>query len=155
MARRPSEGSIPTVHTQEGSPHEASEIILRDNAVQFGGLAAGAGFEQVAYITVPMLNVPDGTTIIVRMLDAVEVLPELEGVTKKFPGDHFASRIAATNGDVRLFTWTSVFMKEMEKAYPNQSYVGKWFQITIEGLKRGKKYRVPAIIEVRPSRQAG
>lgn len=111
-------------------------------------------FVPVKYVTVPMLEVPVGATFIAQMVDAMRVLPPLEGQTRKIKGDHVASTIRSTTGAVRLFTWNTVFRSEMEKVYEDAGYVGKWFQITKLAMKRGKDYHTFAITEVAPRASA-
>lgn len=117
--------------------------------VQFGS-ARPSGFSVKRYVSVPMLEVPPGQSFVAQMVDAVRVLPPIEGQTRKIKGDHYASTIKAHNGEVRLFTWTTVFRSEMEKNYPEDGYVGKWFQITRLPIRKGKDYSTYSIAELEP-----
>lgn len=122
-------------------------------AVQDFGRTAHTGFEVVQYVSIPMLTdreVPPGVSIVAHFAEAAKVMPPLEGQKAKFPGDFWCSVIKAQNGEARLFPWSTVFKSEMERTYPNASYVGKWFQITRLPMKRGKTYWTFAIAEVRP-----
>lgn len=123
---------------------------------EFGGDDA-RGFTLVKHVTVPMLSdkeVPPGRPIVVRFVDAMRVLPPIEGVKPRFPGEHMASTIEAPSGDVRLFTWSTVFRKEMDRDYPDGTYVGKWFRITRLPQQRTRSdvaFWPWAIAEVAPS----
>lgn len=142
-----------TARDEPDHDEETGEVTNNDNAVvvrgDFGLVETGE-FEVVRHVSVPMLEVPAGAMFIARMVDKMRVLKPLDGVKPEFPGDHIASTIEATTGAVRLFTWSSVFKSEMERDYPNDSYVGKWFQITKLPKKRGKRYFAFAISEVKP-----
>lgn len=111
------------------------------------------GFAVAKYVSIPMLEVPPGQAFIACMVDKVRVLPPLMDENgnpraRKIKGDHFASTIKSSNGQARLFTWNTVFRSEMEKAYPNDSYLGKWFQITRLPVKAGKDYATFSIVEL-------
>lgn len=135
---------------------------MRDTAlsVQRGGFERGfedvrsdrpAPFKVVNYVSIPMLEVPVGQTFFAQMVDKARVLPPIEGQKQKYKNDHVASTLKAPNGEVRLFTWNTVFRSEMERAYPEDGYVGKWFQITRLPVKRGKDYATFQITEVEPT----
>ena len=47
----------------------------------------------------------------------------------------------------------AVFHSEITKQYPDDSYVGKSFQFTVQKAS-GKRYKVPMITEVRVTRKA-
>lgn len=131
---------------------EISNVPAPISVVQFGN-ALPPGMRVAKYVSVPMLEVPPGQSFVCMIVDKVRVLPPLldeNGAPRKqkFKGDHHASTIRASNGEARLFTWTTVFKSEMEKAYPEDSYVGKWFQITRLPMKRGQDYSTYAITEL-------
>lgn len=149
---RPASRSTPGPSGREidGDTGEVSESRAVAAVSEFGG---GEGtFKAVKYVSVPMLTpdeVPPGRSMICKMADAMRVMPPLEGVKVKFPGDFMCSTIQAPNGEVRLFPWSAVFRSEMAKAYEGEGYVGKWFRIT-RLKKTGKNYWTFAITEVEP-----
>lgn len=120
------------------------------------GKTEPAAFKPTKYVSVPMLEVPPGQDFYARFVDKMRVLPPLkndkgEVIASKYKGDHCASTIEAPDGQVRLFTWNTVFRSEMDRAYPDGAYVGKWFHITRLPIKRGKDYATFAIAEVEPA----
>ena len=141
---------------------ERSELIDGETGEIIPGPGVGGamqtmnGFGQIdrsnlkikSYVSTPMIEVPEGVSFIAQMVDACRPLPPLEGVKPKYTTPHFASTIKAPNGEVRLITWTAVLKSEIERAYPDGSYVGKWFQITKLPKKKGKDYSAYAIAEV-------
>jgi hypothetical protein len=123
--------------------------------VEFGR-SLPPGFAVAKYVSVPMLEVPPGQAFVCQMVDKVRILSPLLDENgnprpRKIKGDHFASTIKSSNGEARLFTWTTVFRSEMAKAYPDDTYVGKWYQITRLPVSRGKDYSTYAITELTPS----
>jgi len=151
MARKPAPSASPP--PDEDIDDETGEITQRALAVTDFGKGAGSGFEVVKYVSIPMLTdreVPPGVPIVALFAEAAKVMPPLEGYKQKFPGDFTASVIKALNGEARLFPWSTVFKSEMARDYPDETYVGKWFQITRLPMKRGKTYWTFAIAEVRP-----
>ena len=131
----------------------------------FGGAGADIGVQIVRHIAVPMLTTteaPVGVPITCKFVDAMRELPPIEGHRSKYPTAFHGSTIVSPSGDARIFPWSAVFKNEMERAYPNETYVGKWFRIT-RLLKTGKSYwtfaiqelRVPAHIDAVASAAAG
>ena len=112
----------------------------------------GGAFKIAKYVSVPMLEVPPGQSFVCQLFDKVRILPPLEGQKPKYKDSpHWASTIKAPNGEARMFTWNTVFRTEMERNYPGDAYVGKWFQITRLPIKRGKDYATFAITELEPA----
>lgn len=133
---------------------QRGELTTVASNVEFGR-SLPAGFTVAKYVSVPMLEVPPGQSFICQLVDKVRVLPPLLDENgnprpRKIKGDHFASTIKSSNGEARLFTWNTVFRNEMEKAYPGETYVGKWFQITRLPVRSGKDYSTFAITELSP-----
>ena len=154
MARKPADtASAPdTAATHETDP-ETGEVLSTARGLQrtagFGD-HAGAAFRTVKYVSVPMLEVPPGVAFYCQFVDKARILPPIEGYKSKFKGDHWASTIRAPNGEVRLISWGVVLKNEMETAYPDDSYVGKWFQMTL--IKKPRvDYNSWAITEVEPA----
>lgn len=130
------------------SAMRATALAVVDRSNITFGQAKDPRFRVKAYVAVPMLEVPPGQSFVAQFVDKVRVLPPIEGQKKKYPGDHFASTIKAMDGEARLFTWNTVFKSEMEKMFPNDEYVGEWFQITRLPMKRGKDYATYSIMHL-------
>jgi hypothetical protein len=130
-------------------PRDRTAVATQSaNNITFGQVDMGR-FAVAKYVAVPMLEVPPGQSFVCQMFDAMRELPAIEGQKRKYKDSpHYASTIKAPNGEARLFTWNTVFRSEMEKSYPDESYVGKWFRITRLPIKRGKDYATFAIEEL-------
>ena len=157
MARTPRTVE-PVEHDQETGevlPPRGGAVTTRQPAQFTFGQVNTGGFKIAKYVSVPMLEVPEGMSFICQLFDKVKELEPIEGQKRKFKDSkHYASTIKAPNGEARLFTWNTVFKSEMEKNYPDDSYVGKWFQITRLPIKRGKDYATFAINEIEPYAEA-
>lgn len=110
-------------------------------------------FEVVQYVSVPMLSTreaPPGRPWVCQIADAMHEAPVLEGVKPKFENSPLIiCTIKALNGEARVLPCSKVFRQEIDSKYPNQTYVGKWFQVTRQHKKEGKNYWTFAIAEVR------
>lgn len=160
MARTPGARNVATRPTttevdEDGvilPPRQRGDMRETAANVEFGR-DLPSGFKIAKYVSVPMLEVPPGQSVCCQLIDKVRVLPPLldeNGVPRpnKIKGDHLASTIRSSNGEARLFTWTTVFRSEMERAYPEDAYVGKWFMITKLPMKAGKDYSTYSITEL-------
>lgn len=154
MARAPKASETETVDADTG------EVLVSrgGRAVTVAGpQASNITFGQVdmsrfsikGYVSIPMLEIPPGQSFVAQLVDEVRILPPIEGHKPKYKDSaHYASTIKAPNGEARLFTWTTVFRTEMEKMFPNNAYVGEWFQITKLPIKTGKDYSTYAIVHL-------
>lgn len=145
------QGEVIDAETGEITPYTPIDRSV-PTLMEFGGTEeTTSNFRIVKHVAVPMLSLkeaPPGRAIICKFVDACRVAPKLEGYKSSIPGDMYFSTIEARNGTARMLPWTSVFKTEMEKSYPNGSYVGKWFQVTRMPMKEGKRYWTFAIAEV-------
>lgn len=108
---------------------------------------AAEHYDVVKRVTTPALPFPTGATYVLRILEPVRT-SEVED--SRF-GPARVSEVEALNGDVRMLIWNEVFHTAMQRAYPKDSYVGRWFQITKLPGKEGKrgKYADFAIVEIK------
>lgn len=156
MARSPKQAETPPAddvdpETGEIMPAQSESRAVAQASAQNITFGQGGAFKIAKYVSVPMLEVPVGQSFVCQLFDKVRILPTLEGQKPKYKDSpHWASTIKASNGEARMFTWNTVFRSEMEKNYPGDSYVGKWFQITRLPIKRGKDYSTFAITELEP-----
>ena len=151
------QGEVIDAETGEVTPYTpipGNQVTL----MEFGGTdEAMNNFRIVKHVAVPMLSMkeaPPGRAIICKFVDVAREAPPLEGYKSPIKTPMFISTIEARNGTARMLPWTSVFKQEMEKSYPNGSYVGKWFQVTRMPMKEGKRYWTFAIAEVEFNNQA-
>lgn len=164
MARQPSQTEEPAAGVEETQgtvipPRQGRQRAAAGTAVattpQFSFGQQQTNFRIKKHVSVPMLEIPPGVSFVCRIADEVRVLPAIEGHKPRFKDSpHYASTILAPNGEARLFTWTAVFKSEMEKNYPDKSYVGLWFRITKLPMKSGKDYNTYAIEELEAEDEA-
>jgi hypothetical protein len=145
------QGVVIDAQTGEVTPYDRAPSNV-PTLMEFGGTEeTQANYKIVKHVAVPMLSLkeaPPGRAIICKFVDACRIAPKLEGYKSAIPGDMYFSTVEARNGTARMLPWTQVFKTEMEKSYPNGSYVGKWFQVTRMPMKEGKRYWTFAIAEV-------
>lgn len=135
----------------EAAEHpEADAYVPADAAFV---LSSGDALEPVKQVSTPALPFPVGATYVLKIREAVRV-SEVED--SKY-GPARVTEVEALDGSVRLLIWNEVFHTAMQRAYPENDYVGRWFQITKTAVKEGKRGRYAdfAIVEIRgPSRLA-
>lgn len=145
------QGQVIDAQTGEITPYERIPSNVA-TLMEFGGSEESqANFKIVKHVAVPMLSMkeaPPGRAIICKFVDVARVAPPLEGFKSPISTPMYISTIEARNGTARTLPWTQVFRQEMDKAYPNGAYVGKWFQVTRMPMKEGKRYWTFAIAEV-------
>lgn len=127
------QGTVIDAETGEVTPYTP----IPDNVatlMEFGGTDdVHKNYKVVQHVSVPMLSLkeaPPGRAIICKFVDVVREAPKLENYKSPIEQPMFFSTIESRNGTARMFPWSSVFRTDMERKYPNGSYVGKWFQVT-------------------------
>lgn len=123
-----------------GDPGEHQEAAMPDAA-----FVSDAAMEVVKRVTTPVLSFPTGATYVLRILEGIRV-SDVED--SKF-GPARVCEVEAPNGEVRLLITGEVLATALTRSYPNEGYVGAWFQITKLPPKEGKRYADYSIVEIR------
>jgi hypothetical protein len=123
------------------TPEDAGELVPADPA-----FVAVDGYRVRKRVTMPVLPFPVGATYVCRILDAIHV-SDVED--SKF-GPARVCQVEAPNGEVRLLIAGEVLATALARAYPDDGYVGAWFQITKQVPREGKRYADYAIAEIDP-----
>jgi hypothetical protein len=150
---QPAARAAETIDNDTGEVVEGREVATQ---ATFGSGQASLNetdFEVVQYVSVPMLSAkeaPPGRPWVCQIADAMHEAPMIEGVKPKYENSPLIiCTIKALNGEARVLPCSKVFRQEIDAKYPNNSYVGKWFQVTRLPKKEGKNYWTFAIAEVR------
>lgn len=132
---------------QAGELHDAGTDHDEAPAPADAAFLAPSVVEVVKRISTPALPFPMGATYVLKIREAVRV-SEVED--SKF-GPARVSEVEALDGSVRLLIWNEVLHTAMQRAYPADDYVGRWFQITKTAVKEGKRGRYAdfAIVEIK------
>lgn len=140
-------------HARKVLAHQTAQTEAADPVEHEGPIPADAAFlapavvEPVKYVATPALPFPTGATYVLKIREPVRV-SDVEDA--KF-GPARVTEVEALDGSVRLLIWNEVLHTAMTRAYPDNSYVGRWFQVTKTAVKEGKrgKYADFAIVEIR------
>jgi hypothetical protein len=97
-------------------------------------------------VTVPVLPFPVGATYVLRPLEAIR---QSEVEDSRY-GPARVCEVEAPNGEVRILIAGEVLHTALNRAYPNNGYVGAWFQVTKLPPREGKRYADYAITEIEP-----
>lgn len=102
------------------------------------------GYKVRKRVTVPVLAFPPGATYVCRIIDGIH-LSEVED--SKF-GPARICHVEAPNGEVRILICGEVLATALARAYPDDGYVGAWFQVTKLLPREGKRYADYSIAEI-------
>jgi len=97
-------------------------------------------------VTVPVLPFPVGATYVFRILEAVRTSKVDDA---KF-GPAQVCQIESPRGEVRVLIVTKVLATALAREYPDDSYVGGWFQVTKLPAREDKRYADYSITEIDP-----
>lgn len=108
---------------------------------KFAGLKIlGANVVDVATVTRPVLrqvdNVPNAIRILSHIYKGQEIKRKRSGGTQMAPAN-LCEVINMETGEEMLFIANKIFQSELDRAYPNQGYVGKYFAVV--GVKGAPK----------------
>lgn len=105
------------------------------------------GYKRTNPVTIPMLSVKEGVPVLVKIISPMYVSDVK--VDNKEPAT--VARVwSPESGGTFILMCGAVIQKELEKAYPNDGYVGRFFEITRgeSGKKAGKNWVAYTIFEV-------
>lgn len=113
-------------------------------------------FKRVSQLTIPSLRTKGGTTVFVYMLQPFHAKPDIDryGNPKHRDDGTPATITLADVVDLQdrnhcHMVVGTVLDSELNRGYPNASYVGKAFEIYIpKDVEAGKKYKMPRVIEI-------
>lgn len=98
-------------------------------------------------VTVPLLKQRVGVPIAIVFLAPIYQGEKIDHPSVKIAEAAFMARVLnVQDGVVYNTIMNTVTRSEIEKAYPDNGYVGKGFAITLHNLE-GKNYKVPEIAE--------
>lgn len=115
--------------------------------------AKAVQFETVKQITKNVIKF-NATPTIIKILSPIYIGEKLEGGTaaqKAMLPPHMAEAIDMATGEVGLIIFGKVLLGEIEKHYPKESYVDKYFSIAKKAPPEGdRKYSLWEVLEVKP-----
>jgi hypothetical protein len=131
----------------EAPEPETTEVVPADPAFQ-----SQTTYAVKRRVTMPVLPFPIGATYVLRPLEAIH---QSQIEDSKFPPARVC-QVEAPNGEVRLLIVGEVLLTALNRAYPNDGYVGLWFQISkVSGPTPERRYADYAVTEiVGPARDA-
>lgn len=104
-------------------------------------------YKKTKPVTIPMLSVKEGVPVIVKFISPM--FTSDVKVDNKEPAT--VARVwAPESGGTYILMCGAVIQKELEKAYPDETYVGRFFEITRgeSGKKAGKNWVSYTIFEI-------
>lgn len=127
---------------QSGDGGEPPEAVPADPAF----LVPAGGYVIRKRVTMPVLPFPTGATYVLRIVEAIRVS---EVDDSKF-GPAKVCQVESPQGEARVLIVGEVLGTALGRTYPNDGYVGAWFQITKLPPREGKRYADYAIVEIEP-----
>lgn len=129
MAKGKNVATRETEHVDE----ETGEVIRQLPALIFDDRTEiGAPVKIIKKVTIPTLTFPDGATLICRFETVIregrELVQGRRGPPKMKPAD--VAVIYHPKAGARQLVTGTVLKNELEAAYPNGGFVGKWFLIS-------------------------
>jgi len=109
-------------------------------------------FEKVKSITRPVIKF-SGTPTIVQISGTIYLGEKIDGGTaaqKAMEPPHMAEAIDMGTGEEGIIIFGAVLLSEITKAYPGDTYIGKYFSISKKNAAEGKKYSLWSVHEVKP-----
>ena len=131
-------------HQQSQQPADADAEPGSDIALPDPAFMAPDDLTVLRHVTVPVLQLPLNSPIICKIRDAVH-RSDIED--SRYPDAANVCQIEAPSGDVRVLIIGTVLGAALDREYPDQTYVGRWFRIA--KLQRvEKRYADYAIAEI-------
>lgn len=93
-----------------------------------------AELDVVRQVTCPVFKWPAGGSIIVNITQPLRLGKDLEETTKRKPP--FLTIVKFVRGQMRTLIFGAVLKEEIETAYPNEGYVGRWFAFRKQAKQR-------------------
>lgn len=106
---------------------------------------AGFQFKVKKHVTVPLLKMVNNTPIYVKFESAV-FLGKVVDDKKAAP--HMANCINLETGEQVQIILGTVLLGNLEEAYPDESYVGKAFELVKQAPEGSRKYALYQIAEI-------
>ena len=101
-------------------------------------------------VTIPTLKFPDESEIVFIAGSPIRQGKEIKegrgGKPKMAPA--MVMEIGSPTGEVMMLVCGTILQNELESAYPNHSYVGKWFYVKKHAKAPGKDYNTYTIQEI-------
>jgi hypothetical protein len=130
-----------------GEAPEPHEALPPDQAF----LAPAAAYVIRRRITVPVLPFPVGAVYVFRILEAIH----LSAVEDTKYGPAHVCMVESPSGEVRVLIANTVLQSELDRAFPDDGYVGAWFEVTKMPRREGKNYADFSIVEIEPPVRPG
>lgn len=121
-------------------------------------MATALKFKIKSHVTVPLLKTPDsGVPIYVQITGAIFKAKPLEGAraavtnadgTSKNEPPMLAHAINLETGEVCQIIVNSVLQTELQEAFPDDTYVGRAFEIKKFKMANGKRYATFQVAEI-------
>lgn len=112
-------------------------------------------FRIVKHVTRPLLKLVDGVPTYIKLDAAFKQAEQQKNPKKDAAGNiippPFVIDITNLEGGIpSTMVANEVFRSELEKQYPNETYVGKYFEIIKNTKAEGKNYNTFGITELAP-----
>lgn len=110
-------------------------------------------FRVVKHVTRPLIKLKEDTIYVLRfdapMFQAEQTKnPKKDANGNPVPPPTVAHVTDAENGVASQIVCNEVLKSELEKTYPDKSYVGKWFELLKNKKSEGKTYNTFGITEL-------
>jgi hypothetical protein len=112
-------------------------------------------FRIVKHVTRPLLRLIDNKPVFVKMdgpfrqAEATKN-PQKDASGNPVPPPFLADIVNLETDQPSQMVANEVFKSELQKQYPNDSYVGKYFELTKITKAEGKRYNTFTILEIAP-----
>lgn len=142
MAKKP-ETNINEVETVNASENEATPNVETKRAVL-------AGFKVAKVVTVPLLKFVIDQPIYVKITGPIFLGKETKAASdsKKMEPAHLCNVINLETGEEQQIIVAKVLHSVLDEEYPEQSYIGKCFELTKGAKGSGKSYNPYSVVEL-------
>jgi len=121
-----------------------------------GTNTALSNFRVVRHVTRPLLKLVDNTPTYVLIDEAMKQAEPIKGRTQKgvdgnpLPPPFIVAVTDLSDGSQKQMVCNEVLKSELDKQYPNDTYVGKYFELIKNTKAEGKRYNTFGITELAP-----
>jgi hypothetical protein len=143
----------------EGETLEAKAIEAIGGGAQ-AVMLAGQTFDVVNQVNLPTLKHETGETIAIEITDAIreevnykDVIKTIDGEKKMVREENIINvgRVRELNsGQMFEYVYNAMTADNLRGAYPDQTYLGRFFAIQKLGVVQGKQYKQTNIVEIKP-----
>jgi hypothetical protein len=138
-------------NTRAAATAAAAAAAPASHSIKTGTTKSGLIFKKTKTVTVPVLKLMPDVPVYVKVEGKMEISKQVAGTKVAGQAMEPATIMHCTNldGDSECLLIVGKMLKSViEESYPDNSYVGKCFEIVNHGKRGDKKYNAYSLCEV-------